>query len=183
MLEFKNVSVSLGADSLSSPFSLIVEGGETVCLQGVPGSGKTRLLSAVLGLAPLAAGFITLDGELITFGSAPYFRRMMAYIPQELPGDNITLTEICHDLGLNIKDLKDVDASMKDKKLKAFSTEMVQEMLLQVALKMNRRILLIDNIRYSPANAMLLKEIADKGTEIIYTCVENQFEYNKVITL
>ena len=165
MLEFKNVSVSLGADSLSSPFSLIVEGGETVCLQGAPGSGKTRLLSAVLGLAPLAEGFITLDGELITFGSAPYFRRMMAYIPQELPGDSITLTEICHDL------------------LKAFSTEIVQEMLLQVALRMNRRILLIDNIRYSPANAMLLKEIADKGTEIIYTCVENQFEYNKVITL
>ena len=60
---------------------------------------------------------------------------------------------------------------------------MVQEMLLQVALGMNRRILLIDNIRYSPANAMLHKEIADKGTEIIYTCVENQFEFNKVITL
>ena len=107
----------------------------------------------------------------------------MAYIPQELPGDNITLTEICHDLGLNIKDLKDVDASLKDKKLKAFSTEMVQEMLLQVALKMNRRILLIDDIRYSPAIAMLLKRIAENGTEIIYTCVENQFEYNKVINL
>lgn len=183
MLEFKNVSVSLGANSLSSPFSLIVESGDTVCLQGPHGSGKSRVLSAVLGLSPLADGFITLDGELITFGSAPYFRKMMAYIPQELPGDNITLTEICHELKLNIDDLKDVDAALKDKKLSTLSTEKVQEMLLEVALKMDRRLLLIDNIRYTPAIAMLLKRIAEKGTEIIYTCVANQFEYNKVITL
>lgn len=183
MLEFKNVSVSLGADNLSSPFSLIVESGETVCLQGAHGSGKTRILSAVLGLCPLAEGFITLDGELISLGSAPYFRRMMAYIPQDLPGDNITLTEICHDLGLNIDDLKDVDAALKDTKFKTLSADKKQELLLHVARKMNRRILLVDNIRYSPANAMLLKKIAEKGTEIIYTCVENQFEYNKVINL
>ena len=176
MLEFKNVSVSLGADNLSSPFSLIVESGETVCLQGAHGSGKTRILSAVLGLCPLAEGFITLDGELISLGSAPYFRRMMAYIPQDLPGDNITLTEICHDLGLNIDDLKDVDAALKDTKFKTLSADKKQELLLHVARKMNRRILLVDNIRYSPANAMLLKKIAEKGTEIIYTCVENQFE-------
>ncbi len=183
MLEFKNVSVSLGAGNLSSPFSLIVESGETVCLRGVHGSGKTRILSAVLGLSPLAEGFITLDGELISLGSAPYFRRMMAYIPQDLPGDNITLTEICHDLGLNIDDLKDVDATLKDKKFKMLGAEKKQELLLQVALQMNRRILLVDNIRYTPVNAALLKRIAEKGTEIIYTCVENQFEYNKVINL
>ena len=107
----------------------------------------------------------------------------MAYIPQELPGDNITLTEICHELKLNIDDLKDVDAALKDKKLSTLSTEKVQEMLLEVALKMDRRLLLIDNIRYTPTIAMLLKRIAEKGTEIIYTCVANQFEYNKVITL
>ena len=183
MLEFKNVSVSLGAGSLSSPFSLIVDSGDTVCLQGAPGSGKTRVLSAVLGFSPLTEGFITLDGELITFGSAPYFRKMMAYIPQELPGDNITLTEVCHGLGLNVEELKEIDASLKDTKLKTLSKEVAQEMLLQVALKMNRRVLLIDDIRYTPTIAMLLKRIAEQGTEIIYTCVANQFEYNKVITL
>ncbi len=183
MLEFKNVSVRLGADKVSSPFSLIVESGEIVCLQGAHGSGKTRILSAVLGLGPLAAGFITLDGELISLGSAPYFRRMMAYVPQNLPGDNITLTEICHDLGLNINNLTDVDATLKDKKLKTLSAEETQTLLLQVALQLNRRILLIDNIFFSPVVASLLRKHAEKGTEIIYTCVENRFEYNKVINL
>lgn len=183
MLEFKNVSVSLGADSLSSPFSLIVEGGETVCLQGAPGSGKTRLLSAVLGLAPLAAGFITLDGELISLGSAPYFRKMMAYVPQELPGDNITLTEVCHDLGVDINALTEVDAALREKKWKTLGASEIQVLLLQVALQLNRRILLIDNISFSPAVASLLRRHAEKGSGIIYTCVENKFDCNKVINL
>ena len=48
------------------------------------GGGKTTLLRTLLGLAPVAAGFVCIDGELLTPLSAPYFRRMMSYVPQRL---------------------------------------------------------------------------------------------------
>lgn len=85
MLEFKNVSVTLSDGRQSRPFSLIVKDGEAACLVGASGTGKSKILLATLGLFPIHRGFITLDGELITPGSSPYFRKMMAYIPQDLP--------------------------------------------------------------------------------------------------
>ncbi|MGH1502733.1 MAG: ATP-binding cassette domain-containing protein [Acidimicrobiales bacterium] len=49
--------------------SLDVRPGETVGLVGESGSGKTTLGRAVLGLAPVTAGTITLDGRDITHAS------------------------------------------------------------------------------------------------------------------
>lgn len=63
MLEFKNTSVMTEKGGLSSPFSLVVDPGDVVCLCGPSGSGKSRLLLAMMGLEPVAQGFITLDGE------------------------------------------------------------------------------------------------------------------------
>lgn len=51
---------------------------------GSAGSGKTTLLKALLGLIPIDGGHISIDGELLTPKSAPYFRRQMAYVPQHL---------------------------------------------------------------------------------------------------
>jgi ABC-type cobalamin/Fe3+-siderophores transport system ATPase subunit len=46
--------------------------------------GKTTLLRAVMGFIPIDGGHISIDGELLTPQSAPYFRRQMAYVPQQL---------------------------------------------------------------------------------------------------
>jgi ABC-type oligopeptide transport system ATPase subunit len=45
--------------------SLTVNPGETVAVVGESGCGKTTLARAVLGLQPLAAGAIHLDGAIV----------------------------------------------------------------------------------------------------------------------
>ena len=80
MLELHNVTIGQQIRSLS----LTVADGQMVGLSGSQGSGKTTLLRAVLGLIPIDGGHISIDGELLTPKSAPYFRRQMAYVPQHL---------------------------------------------------------------------------------------------------
>ena len=64
--------------------SLTATSGTMACITGRASSGKTTLLRAVLGLIPIDGGHISIDGELLTPHSAPYFRRMTAYVPQHL---------------------------------------------------------------------------------------------------
>jgi polar amino acid transport system ATP-binding protein/putative ABC transport system ATP-binding protein len=65
-------------------FSLRVASGESVCLTGGSGCGKTSLLQAVLGFVPLTEGSIVVDGVELTAHTAETIRRKVAWIPQEL---------------------------------------------------------------------------------------------------
>jgi molybdate transport system ATP-binding protein len=47
---------------------LVIEGGETVALVGPNGAGKSSCLLAIAGLAPLEAGRVALDGEVLDGG-------------------------------------------------------------------------------------------------------------------
>jgi len=63
---------------------MTVSDGQIISISGSHGVGKTTLLRAILGLIPIDGGYISIDGELLTPKSAPYFRRQMAYVPQHL---------------------------------------------------------------------------------------------------
>jgi ABC-type cobalamin/Fe3+-siderophores transport system ATPase subunit len=80
MLELHNVTIG----QLIRELSLTVDDGRMVRVSGPQDSGKTTLLRAVLGFLPIDDGFISIDGELLTPLSAPYFRRFTAYVPQQL---------------------------------------------------------------------------------------------------
>lgn len=80
MIELHNVTIAPKIKGLS----LTIASAQLVCLSGPPDAGKTTLLKAVLGLIPVDGGHISIDGELLTPKSAPYFRRQMAYVPQHL---------------------------------------------------------------------------------------------------
>ncbi|MEI9928823.1 MAG: thiol reductant ABC exporter subunit CydD [Sphingomonas sp.] len=76
-------------------FSLALTPGETVALMGPSGSGKSSLVNALLGLAPLAAGRITVDGVAMPEGAslAP-FAAWAGQAPLIVPGtiaENIAL--------------------------------------------------------------------------------------------
>src|SRR5258705_10053975 len=64
--------------------SFTVESGEVVGLLGPNGAGKTTCFYMILGLVPIDAGAVTLDGRDLTH--LPIFRRSrlgLSYLPQE----------------------------------------------------------------------------------------------------
>jgi ABC-type cobalamin/Fe3+-siderophores transport system ATPase subunit len=77
MLELHNVTIGQQIKGLS----VTIGDGQIV---GIQGQGKTTLLRAIVGLIGIDEGHISIDGELLTPQSAPYFRRFMAYVPQQL---------------------------------------------------------------------------------------------------
>jgi branched-chain amino acid transport system ATP-binding protein len=66
VLLVEGLSVSYGAVKAVREVSLTVEQGEIVALLGPNGAGKTSLISAVVGLVPVAGGRVTLNGADIT---------------------------------------------------------------------------------------------------------------------
>lgn len=180
MLEFKNVSVSLPDGDHSTPFSLIVEEGELVCLHGGKHTGKSELLLSILGLYPLQSGFITFDGELITREASPYFRKMMAYIPQYMPEGKIGIGELCRYLSLDVPgEMKDI----KDKPVSSFGQEELQAILLRLALQLKRDVVLVDNAFPTPETQGLLSQLAQAGAEVIFTHEDSTLPCDKLINL
>lgn len=80
MLELHNVTVGQQIRGLSAT----VDAGKVLSITGQQGRGKTTLLRALMGFLPIDGGHISIDGELLTPLSAPWFRRQMAYVPQHL---------------------------------------------------------------------------------------------------
>lgn len=80
LLELHNITIG----QLVRGFSATVGEGNVLSIKGAQGKGKTTLLRALLGFVAVDEGHISIDGELLTPLSAPYFRRQMAYVPQGL---------------------------------------------------------------------------------------------------
>ena len=80
MLELHNVTIGQQIRGLSAT----VSEGKVLSIMGSQGKGKTTLLRALLGFVPIDEGHISIDGELLTPLSAPWFRKQMAYVPQHL---------------------------------------------------------------------------------------------------
>lgn len=84
MLEVKDATISMGGKSLFKGLSLIASDGRMTCITGSEGVGKTTLLRTLMGFLPVEAGFVSVDGELLTVASAPAFRSLMIYLPQQI---------------------------------------------------------------------------------------------------
>jgi len=80
MLELHNVTIGQQIRGLSAT----VSEGNVLSIMGSQGKGKTTLLRALMGFLPIDEGHISIDGELLTPLSAPWFRKRMAYVPQHL---------------------------------------------------------------------------------------------------
>ena len=83
MLELKDATLIADGRELFSRLSMVAAEGQLTCVTGP--SGKTALAGVLLGFTPLTEGFVSIDGSLLTPQSAPVFRQLMAYVPQERP--------------------------------------------------------------------------------------------------
>jgi zinc/manganese transport system ATP-binding protein len=78
VLTVRGAALSRGDRELWSGLDLTVAPGEFIAVLGPSGSGKTTLLRSILGLQPLSAGTIEVDGEPVRKGN-----RRIGYIPQQ----------------------------------------------------------------------------------------------------
>ncbi|MEV7619372.1 metal ABC transporter ATP-binding protein [Microbacterium sp. NPDC089321] len=80
ILEIRGAALQRGDRELWSGLDLDVAQGEFLAVLGPSGSGKTTLLRSILGLQPLSAGSIRVDGRAAQRGD-----RRIGYVPQQRP--------------------------------------------------------------------------------------------------
>ncbi len=81
MIEMYNGSVSMHGKPLFKGVTFQAAAGEKVAVTGSKGCGKTTLLRAMLGLAPMSCGWVCVDGEPLLPDTAQMFRSRMSYVP------------------------------------------------------------------------------------------------------
>ena len=84
MLEVKDATIVIGEKTLAQGLSFTARDGQLTCITGPEGSGKTTLLRTLMGFLPIGSGYVSVDGELLTVKSSQAFRRMIAYLPQQI---------------------------------------------------------------------------------------------------
>lgn len=83
MLEVTDIHAAYGRVKVLHGVSLTAQGGEILCLLGRNGAGKTTLMKAIMGLVPLSAGAIRLDGVSLSDLPAHEVPKLrVGYVPQ-----------------------------------------------------------------------------------------------------
>ncbi|MWB78972.1 ATP-binding cassette domain-containing protein [Pseudooceanicola sp. 216_PA32_1] len=83
MLEIDGITAGYGPATVLRALSLRAAPGQITCLMGRNGAGKTTTMKAIMGLLPVTAGTITLDGAPLSGLPAHEVpRRGVGYIPQ-----------------------------------------------------------------------------------------------------
>lgn len=95
MLEIRNATWAKNAHTRVPNFSMAAPDSTLTAICGRQGCGKTALIETLMGLRPLAKGYMSVDGELLQPATAVFFRSRMAYVPQTLqaPGQ-LTANEL-----------------------------------------------------------------------------------------
>ncbi len=194
MLEIKNGSIDRGGKALFSHLSFMANEGDVLCVAGSQGSGKSSLLQAFLGFFPLDEGYLNVDGDLIDVKSAPYFRKKMSFLPQDLdlPYDKVSealnalfelkreqetkeskdaLMELCEEISIPAEDY--------ERKLSELSLAERRLMLLSGICVLQRPIALLDEPslwldeeQLAKAGACI-RQMARNGATVIVTCQEH----------
>lgn len=66
MLEVQDIHAAYGPVKVLQGVSLSVDAGEILCLLGRNGAGKTTTLKSIMGLLPLSAGRVMMQGEVLS---------------------------------------------------------------------------------------------------------------------
>ncbi|MFQ6048945.1 MAG: ABC transporter ATP-binding protein [Phycisphaerae bacterium] len=85
-LQAENIAVERDGRRVLDQVCLELQAGQCLAVVGPNGAGKTTLMQALLGLLPLAAGTVRLDGQPLERLSRRQIARRIAYVPQGYEG-------------------------------------------------------------------------------------------------
>ena len=159
MLQADNISVHSGDERVLDCFSCHVERGSFACVAGASGCGKTSLLKAFMGLAPLVEGAIRVGEYILNEQTCNAIRKQVAYLPQDLalPYDTVAET-VAHVLKIgglrydhatnqllraNLTKLG-LDEELLGKRMAEISGGQRQRLVLAVLALLNREVWLLD---------------------------------------
>lgn len=194
MLEIKNGRIDRDGKPLFSQLSFMVKEGEVVCVAGSQGCGKSSLLQAMMGFIPLDEGWLNVDGDLVNIHSAPYFRRRMAFLSQNvnMPYDKVsdmisslfslkrekkfdemkeTLMTLWEEIG--------IAAEVFDKKLSEMTTSEQRVILLSGLCVLEKELVLLDepslwlNEEQLAQAGTCIRQMARNDSSIVVTCQEH----------
>jgi len=84
MIEVKKIDSYYGTSHVIQGLTLSVQEGESVCILGRNGVGKTTTLRSIIGLTPPKAGSVRIDGQEVRGMPSHRITRMgVAYVPAE----------------------------------------------------------------------------------------------------
>lgn len=188
MIELKDVAIALDGGGVLSGLSFVAGQGKILCLAGRHGCGKSNVIDAIAGLAPVRSGYITFDGELLTPTSAPYFRNDMAYMPQHFDVKTVKVAELFYffdavTIGgkqrlsrrklMDLWDMFSLDHALIDRRCDELSAAELQVVLLTMACLPEKKHVVVDE----PAACLddegakmvgeLLRRKADEGATVV----------------
>ena len=82
LLELVNVSVHFGAVVALEEVSLGVKRGEVAAVMGPNGAGKSTVLKAIMGLAPVVAGYVLWQGSPLRAATHEIVKEGISFVPQ-----------------------------------------------------------------------------------------------------
>lgn len=84
ILEVDDIHTYYGESLALQGLSLCIAEGETVCLLGRNGAGKSTTLKSIIGLTPPRNGTVTFDGKVVSGQPAHRIARMgIGYVPED----------------------------------------------------------------------------------------------------
>ncbi|WP_026895660.1 ABC transporter ATP-binding protein [Clostridiisalibacter paucivorans] len=192
-IELKNVTCGYGLRSIVKDVSMEINSGETLCILGPNGVGKTTLFKTILGFLKLQKGEILLNDKNIYDYKSSELAKLIGYVPQAhnppFPFkvlDIVLMGRICHIGTFSSPSKRDVDIALeamemlnilylKDKIYTEISGGEKQLVLIARALAQQAQMLIMDeptsNLDFGHQMRVLnhINKLVQKGMGVIMT--------------
>lgn len=152
MVNCENVALRYNGKQVFSNLNFSVAKGESLCVCGSSGKGKTSVLMLLQAYLKPAEGTIALDGETYTAENAHILRKKIAWVPQninlpvencrellqmmEIPSKELAVLQYMEKLGLQ--------KELFHKPFNEISGGQKQRLIIAVCLSLGRKIVLLD---------------------------------------